>query len=61
MADIYRYISYIFLFVQVLYSEFHCAAAADAVRLIGLFRKGHTVRQSCVGPDATAFVRAGNH
>ena len=59
MADIYRYISFIFLFVQVLYSEYHCAAAADNVRLIGLFRKGHTVRQSCVGPDATAFARAG--
>ena len=41
MADIYRYISFIFLFVQVLYSEYHCAAAADSVRLIGLFRKGH--------------------
>ena len=45
MADTYRYIyiyiSYIFLFVQVLYSEYHCAVAADSVRLIGLFRKGH--------------------
>ena len=38
---IYRYISYIFLFVQVLYSEYHCAAAHNSVRLIGLFRKGH--------------------
>ena len=33
MADIYRYISYIFLFVQVLYSEYHCAAAHNSVRL----------------------------
>ena len=56
---IYRYISSNFLFIQVLYSEYHCAAAADSVRIIGLFRKGHTVRQSTVGPDATAFARAG--
>ena len=59
MADIYRYISYIFLFVQVLYSEYHCAAAADSVRLIGLFRKGHTVRQSCVGTRRHSFRARG--
>ena len=59
MADIYRYISFIFLFVQVLYSEYHCAAAADSVRLIGLFRKGHTVRQSCVGTRRHSFRARG--
>ena len=31
--------------------------AADNVRITGLFRKGHSVRQSCVGPDAIAFAR----
>ena len=32
--------------------------AADNVRITGLFRKGHTVRQGCVGPNAAAS-RAG--
>ena len=58
MADIYRYISYIFLFVQVLYSEYHCAAAHNSVRLIGLFRKGHNCAQSCVGTRRRSYCRA---
>ena len=56
---IYRIFLYIFLFVQVLYSEYHCAAAAECVRLIGLFRKGHTVRQSCVGTRRHSFRARG--
>ena len=58
MADIYRYISYIFLFVQVLYSEYHCAAAHNSVRLIGLFRKGHNCAQSCVWARRRSYCRA---
>ena len=59
MTDIYRYISSIFLFIHVLSLRTTVQRAADNVRITGLFRKGHTVRQSCVGPDATAFARAG--
>ena len=54
MADIYRYISFIFLFVHVLSLRTTVQRAADNVRITGLFRKGHTVRQGCVGPNATA-------
>ena len=53
-----RYISFIFLFVQVLYSEYHCAAAHNSVRLIGLFRKGHNCAQSCVGARRRSYSRA---
>ena len=49
MADIYRYISFIFLFVQVLYSEYHCAAAYS-VRLIP---NGHNCARGRVAPDST--------
>merc|ERR1711888_38284 len=61
MADIYTFIFilYIFLFVQVLYSEYHRAAAHNSVRLIGLFRKGHNCAQSCVGASRRSYYRAG--
>ena len=59
MTYIYRYISSIFLFVHVLSLRTTVQRAADNVRITGLFRKGHSVRQSCVGPDAIAFARAG--
>ena len=56
MADI----SHLFSFLSRYYTlSTTVQRAADNVRLIGLFRKGHTVRQTCVGPDATAFARAG--
>ena len=52
MTDIYIDIfSFIFLFIHVLSLKNHCA---DNVRLLAYSVKVISVRQDCVGPNATA-------
>ena len=59
MADIYGYISFIFLFDHVLSLRTTVQSAADKAWLLAYSVKVMSVRQGCVGPDATALARAG--
>ena len=59
MADIYGYISFIFLFDHVLSLRTTVQSAADDARLLAYSVKVMSVRQGCVGPAVTALARAG--